>query len=67
MKHYLDFEKPIADLDVQISELMATPDFDKNEGAPSIKEAVVRQGRQAIEGNLQEIDSLAKMPGSPTP
>ena len=32
MKHYLDFEKPIADLDIQISELEATPDFESNDG-----------------------------------
>ena len=31
MKHYLDFEKPIADLDIQISELQAMPGFDKDE------------------------------------
>ncbi len=30
MKHYLDFEKPIADIDVQITELKATPGFEAN-------------------------------------
>ncbi len=51
MKHYLDFEKPIADLDVQISELMATPDFDKNEGLQTSRKRLSAR----VDNQLKEI------------
>lgn len=43
MKHYLDFEKPIADLDIQISELQAIPDFETNEALQASKKRLANR------------------------
>ena len=43
MKHYLDFEKPIADLDIQISELQAIPDYETNEALQASKNRLAKR------------------------
>ncbi len=51
MKHYLDFEKPIADLDVQIAELEASPDFETNKELQTSKNRLSKR----VDTQLKEI------------
>ena len=65
VRTYLDFEKPVAELESKVAELKA---IDSDDDAVSITDEVTRlqqKAQQALDRHLRETHALAEDPGCP--